>query len=120
MQSLGCANQKASKLLKELDSIGLIERRRRGLGKPDLIYVKSFIVTADSQFSECENHLSVETEITSGESLKSLTTNTDMNNTDSLRSAKQICRKRIEMKRMQKPRTMQKLKTQIRAAAGNS
>ena len=82
MQSLGCANQKASKLLKELDSIGLIERRRRGLGKPDHIYVKSFIITADSQFSEFENHLSAETEITSCESLKSHTTNTDMNNTD--------------------------------------
>ena len=82
MQALGCANQKASKLLKELDSIGLIERRRRGLGKPDLIYVKSFIAPADSQFSECENHSSAETEITSCETLKSHTTNTDKNNTD--------------------------------------
>lgn len=39
------AEQKANKLLRELDSaggIGLIERRRRGLGKPNVIYVKNF------------------------------------------------------------------------------
>ncbi len=36
------AEQKANKLLRELESaggIGLIERRRRGLGKPNVIYV---------------------------------------------------------------------------------
>ena len=38
---LGCARQKASKLLDELDkSVGLIERKRQGLGKPNVIYVK--------------------------------------------------------------------------------
>ena len=42
---LGCSENKASKVLGELDSkkgIGLIERKRRGLGMPDLIYVKDF------------------------------------------------------------------------------
>ena len=40
---LKCGKDKASKLLAELDSkkgIGLIERVRRGLCKPDKIYVK--------------------------------------------------------------------------------
>ena len=46
LETLGCAEQKANKLLGELDSakgIGLIERKRRGLGKPNVIYVKNFI-----------------------------------------------------------------------------
>ena len=45
METLGCAEQKANKLLKELDTvkgIGLIERVRRGLGRPNVIYVKNF------------------------------------------------------------------------------
>lgn len=46
METLVCAEQKANKLLSELDAakgVGLIERRRRGLGKPNVIYVKNFI-----------------------------------------------------------------------------
>lgn len=44
MEALGCANQKATKLLKELEvNAGLIERVRQGLGHPDRIYVKNFM-----------------------------------------------------------------------------
>ena len=43
MEALYCADNKATKLMKELESCGLIERKRRGLGKPSLIYVKNFI-----------------------------------------------------------------------------
>lgn len=43
MEDMGCANQKATKLMNELEKIGLIERKRQGLGKPNLIYVKNFI-----------------------------------------------------------------------------
>ncbi len=42
MELLGIGTQKASKLLKELENIGLIERKRLGLGKPNIIYVKNF------------------------------------------------------------------------------
>lgn len=46
-EDLGCGKGKASKLLKELDTkddgIGLIEREKGGMGKPDKIYVKNFI-----------------------------------------------------------------------------
>ncbi len=43
MRDLNCANQKATKLMKELESIaGLISRRRQGQGKPIRIYVKNF------------------------------------------------------------------------------
>jgi predicted transcriptional regulator len=33
---------KAIKLLRELEKFGLIERKRRGQGKPSLVYVKNF------------------------------------------------------------------------------
>ena len=42
MEDLGCGKDKAIKVLAELDTnkgIGLVERIRRGLGKPDIIYV---------------------------------------------------------------------------------
>jgi len=45
MEDLGCAKEKRAKVLAELDSkkgIGLIEKKRQGLGKPDIIYVKNF------------------------------------------------------------------------------
>ena len=41
-KALRCANTKACGLLKELDEFGLIERKRQGLGKPTIIYVKDF------------------------------------------------------------------------------
>ena len=43
---LHCANDKAVRLMRELDSdkgIGLIESVRQGLGKPNLIYVRNFV-----------------------------------------------------------------------------
>ena len=45
MEDLGCGKEKAVKVLAELDNIkgiGLVEKVRRGLGKPDIIYVKNF------------------------------------------------------------------------------
>ena len=57
----------AIKTLDELDmkkGIGLIERRRRGLGKPNIIYVKDFM----SVFrSECKNYTSEVKELHSGD-----------------------------------------------------
>ena len=41
-RTLCCADNKATKLLRELEKFGLIERKRRGLGKPSLVYVKNF------------------------------------------------------------------------------
>ena len=48
---LNCRNEKAVKLLAELDvqkGIGLIERVKQGQGKPTKIYVKKFITTAET------------------------------------------------------------------------
>ena len=62
--ALNCAEQKAIKLLSELEKkAGLIERKRQGLGKPNLIYVKNFISAVDSQLLNCENHNSGTMEI---------------------------------------------------------
>ena len=41
-RALCCADNKATKLLRELEKFGLIERKRRGQGKPCLVYVKNF------------------------------------------------------------------------------
>lgn len=51
MDDLGCGKDKAIKVLAELDTnkgIGLVERIRRGLGKPDIIYVKNFVIVEEN------------------------------------------------------------------------
>ena len=58
MEDLGCSKPTCTKILRELDSdngIGLIEKKRRGLGKPDIIYVKNF---ASVQGNNTEKELS--------------------------------------------------------------
>ena len=86
METLNCGNQKAVKLMDELEGkIGLIERKRQGLGKPNLIYVKNFISCADGQKSHSlnhENHESGNVKITGQESWKSHGNNTNSNNTN--------------------------------------
>ena len=52
-RTLCCADNKATKLLRELEKFGLIERKRRGLGKPSLVYVKNF--SAESSKSIFQN-----------------------------------------------------------------
>lgn len=49
MEDLSCSKPTCIKIMKELDSFGLIERKRKGLGKPDSIYVKNFAVLEDNQ-----------------------------------------------------------------------
>lgn len=42
MVNMRCAKATAVKMLKQLDEIGLIEKKRQGQGKPTIIYVKDF------------------------------------------------------------------------------
>ena len=59
MNDMHCKNQKAVRLFAELEKkCGLIERKRQGLGKPNIIYVKNFIRCQKSHFKKCENHTS--------------------------------------------------------------
>ena len=80
METMNCADNKATKLMNELEEkCGLIERKRQGQGKPNLIYVKNFISSVDnsggqppeSRFKTRENHDSGVVKTTNQESLKS-------------------------------------------------
>ena len=54
---MNCGMQKAVKLIKELDAdkgIGLIEKKRLGLGKPNVIYVKNFMIREEPILPEEE------------------------------------------------------------------
>lgn len=55
MQLMNCAHQKVGKMIKELESHDLIERKRQGLGNPARIYVKHFI-SQESALRTVENH----------------------------------------------------------------
>lgn len=83
MDALSCASQKAMKLLNELDEkCGLIERKRQGLGKPNLIYVKNFVAAPESKFKNGEKQNSGVLKIETQEFPKSKGSNTEKNNTD--------------------------------------
>lgn len=58
MEDLGCARAKCTKIMGELKNIGLIEKKRQGLGKPDKIYVKNFISTKDNEDNEVSDTIS--------------------------------------------------------------
>ena len=82
-KSLCCADNKATKLLRELEEFGLIERKRRGLGRPSLVYVKNF--SADSsktRFQNRENHESGGFKSASQDPAKPRCNKTDKNNTE--------------------------------------
>ena len=82
--ALGCAEKKAVKLLDELEKkCGLIERKRQGLGKPNLIYVKNFISgSVERQFLNCQNDNSATFQNTIQDLSKAQGNNTDIKNTD--------------------------------------
>jgi hypothetical protein len=104
MEDLGCARQKCSKVLSELENgLGLIEKKRQGLCKPDIIYVKNFATLDVNENSEnneksasnddvdtevrksnvqkYENQTSGSMEIKRQEVRKSYSNNTNINNT---------------------------------------
>ena len=56
MEHLQCGHNKAVRLLKELDKdVGLIRRKRQGLGKPDRIYVMNFVTGSENETSDFGN-----------------------------------------------------------------
>ena len=61
MEDMNCGNKKAIQLLSDLeDKVGLIERKRQGLGKPNLIYVKNFIsVDSPVEFPKVKDTTSI-------------------------------------------------------------
>lgn len=86
MEKMNCADNKATKLMNELEKkCGLIERKRQGLCKPDLIYVKNFLDVdnpVETRFQTRDNHDSGVAEITIPDSSKSRPSNKDQKQID--------------------------------------
>ena len=82
-RALCCADNKAIKLLRELEDFGLIERKRRGLGKPSLVYVKNFSAESSKPiFQNRDFHDSGSFKSASQDLAKSRCNNTNKNNTE--------------------------------------
>ena len=66
MEDLGCAKATCIKVIAELDSkkgIGLIEKKRQGLGRPDIIYVKNFVTIEQTEQAETEEEKPANTDV---------------------------------------------------------
>lgn len=86
MEALGCGNKKAISLLAELENkANLVLRKKQGLGKPNLIYVKKFttaVKSVERNFLKCQNDTSGDVEITPLGVSKEHGNNTDINKTE--------------------------------------
>ena len=90
MDLLNCGRNKAVKSLQELDDengIGLIEKRRQGFGKANIIYVKSFMVYEEREEQPADN-LQKFTKQTNVDRHK----DTEVYKTNSMKSQKQTSR----------------------------
>ena len=80
---LGCSPKKAVLIFKELVDYGLVEKKRQGLGKPSLIYVKNFLGDRlELQFMNGKKVNSGEVNSTIQEVSKGQSNNTNINNTE--------------------------------------
>ena len=94
MKTLSVSNKTATKISTELENIGLIEKKRQGLGKPNIIYVKDFMSvfdiekneyitrSVDSTLQKCNNYTSGNVKSTSQEVKKVHGIDTNYNNTN--------------------------------------
>ena len=91
-RTLRCADNKATRLLRELEGFGLIERKRRGQGKPCLVYVKNFSAESSKEnVKNRDNDDSCSSKITCQDPVKSRgikkkENKTEMNNTNPILS----------------------------------
>ena len=82
-RSMRCANTKACGLLRELDEFGLIERKKQGLGKPTIIYVKDFTRFRKAELLGSEKQNSVILHTGTLDNRKSESSKTEKNKTES-------------------------------------
>lgn len=81
--SLNCGSKKAVAIMKELEECGLIEKKRQGLSKPNLIYVKNFVTgSPEGKFKNCQKDNSGLVQSENQELSNAQTNNTESNNTD--------------------------------------
>ena len=81
-RSMRCANTKACGLLRELDEFGLIERKKQGLGKPTIIYVKDFTRFRKAELLDSDKQNSVILHTGTLDDCKSERNKTEKNNTE--------------------------------------
>jgi len=55
MENMRCSNKTAVKMVKQLEDIGLIDKKRQGQGKPSIIYVNDF---SEVVFQKCNTYTS--------------------------------------------------------------
>ena len=89
---LGCATEKVNKVLKELEEIGLIYRKRNGRGKANYIYVMDYMalyrreqsatIAGESSFKTFENRKSRNSNSENQEFRKSKGNKTDIKQTE--------------------------------------
>ena len=91
-RALCCADNKATKLLRELEKFGLIERKRRGQGKPSLGYVKNFSAESSKESvknrdndDSCGSKIACQDPVKS-RGIKKKENKTEMNNTNPILS----------------------------------
>ena len=87
-----CADNKATRLLRELEEFGLIERKRRGQGKPCLVYVKNFSAESSKESvknrdndDSCGSKIACQDPVKS-RGIKKKENKTEMNNTNPILS----------------------------------
>ena len=87
-RTLRCADNKATRLLRELEEFGLIERKRRGQGKPCLVYVKNFSSESSKESTKnrdnddsCGSKIACQDPVKS-RGIKKKENKTEMNNTN--------------------------------------
>ncbi|MCQ2492694.1 MAG: replication initiator protein A [Lachnospiraceae bacterium] len=88
-EMMGSGDNKATKMMKELENKKQIERKRHGQGKAALIYVKNFVTEENGPDENRENHESEKQET----SMKRENNDSRIVKTTSLESAKPRCSK---------------------------
>ena len=91
-RTLRCADNKATRLLRELEKFGLIERKRQGQGKPCLVYVKNFSAESSKESvknrdndDSCGSKIACQDPVKS-RGIKKKENKTEMNNTNPILS----------------------------------
>ena len=91
-RTLRCADNKATRLLRELEEFGLIERKRRGQGKLCLVYVKNFSAESSKESvknrdndDSCGSKIACQDPVKS-RGIKKKENKTEMNNTNPILS----------------------------------
>ena len=91
-RTLRCADNKATRLLRELEEFGLIERKHRGQGKPCLVYVKNFSAESSKESvknrdndDSCGSKIACQDPVKS-RGIKKKENKTEMNNTNPILS----------------------------------